>query len=502
MTSLIWFKRDLRLADHAALIHGLRQGAVVPVYIIEPELWAQPDASARQYGFMIECLRALQQDLRRRGGDLVIRVGAAVPILRDLCAATGAVRLISHEETGNAWTYARDRAVAAWARSAGVTWTEVPQCGVVRRLSGRDGWARARDRFVFDKPLAQPNSLPGVTLASDPVPTFRQLGLSDDAPERQVGGRSQALSLLGGFLTTRGQTYRRDMSSPLQGTWACSRLSPHIAFGTLSVREVVQACAARQADLRDAGAGWGGSLRSFQSRLAWRDHFVQKLEDEPALEFRALHRECEALRPRAPDAALLTAWATGTTGLPFADACMRSLIATGWLNFRMRSMLMSLASYHLHLDWRDSGLHLARMFTDYEPGIHWSQVQMQSGATGINTPRIYNPVKQGFDQDPTGAFTRRWLPELADVPDHHLQEPWRWEGARRLSYPAPVIDVSRAAQAARARLAAVRQSPGFRAEAARVVTKHASRKDPQRRFVNDRAAKTKPRDMRQLSLDL
>jgi deoxyribodipyrimidine photo-lyase len=155
---------------------------------------------------------------------------------------------------------------------------------------------------------------------------------------------------------------------------------------------------------------------------------MQKLEDEPAIETRCLHPACEGLRPREADAARLAAWEAGETGIPFVDACMRYLRATGWLNFRMRSMLVAVASYHLWLDWRATGPHLARMFTDYEPGIHWPQVQMQSGTTGMNTVRIYNPVKQGRDQDPSGAFTRAWVPEVRDVPDRFLQEPWTLGG--------------------------------------------------------------------------
>jgi deoxyribodipyrimidine photo-lyase len=297
------------------------------------------------------------------------------------------------------------------------------------------------------------------------------------------------------------------MSSPVTGERACSRLSPHLAWGTLSGREVAQATAARQAE-RPGGA-WGGSLRSFQSRLAWRDHFMQKLEDEPALEIRCLHRAAETLRPRAADATLLAAWEAGETGFPFADACLRYLRATGWLNFRMRSMVTSLASYHLWLDWRATGAHLARMFTDYEPGIHWPQVQMQSGTTGINTPRIYNPVKQGRDQDPTGAFTRAWVPELAAVPDAFLQEPWKWPGAAGFlgrRYPEPLVDPVAAARAARDAVWSLRRAQGFGPEAARIADRHASRKDATGRFVNDREPPPRPRRSAvapaQLTLDL
>jgi deoxyribodipyrimidine photo-lyase len=215
---------------------------------------------------------------------------------------------------------------------------------------------------------------------------------------------------------------------------------------------------------------------------------MQKLEDEPGIEHRCLHPAYDGLRPALPDAARLAAWARGETGLPFVDACMRSLIATGWLNFRMRAMLMAVASYHLWLDWRATGPILARVFTDYEPGIHWSQTQMQSGTTGMNTIRIYNPVKQGFDQDPTGAFTRRWVPELAEVPDAHLQQPWKWEGAERLlgrAYPRPIVDPVAAARAAKEAVHARRRAHRNDAETARIVEKHASRKRPPRKPRND-----------------
>ena len=162
-------------------------------------------------------------------------------------------------------------------------------------------------------------------------------------------------------------------------------------------------------------------------------------------------------------------------GLPFADACMRYARATGWLNFRMRSMLQAVASYHLWLDWRATSPVLARLWTDYEPGIHWPQSQMQSGTTGMNAVRIYNPVKQGHDQDPTGAFTRAWVPELAEVPDRFLQEPWRWDGLGN-RYPRPVVEVKEAASEAKRRVYAFRRGPEFRAQAQEVAKRHGSRK--------------------------
>lgn len=502
---ILWFKRDLRVADLPALSLAAGLGPVVPTYVIEPEYWALGDTSARQWAFTRECLVSLQGELARLGLPLVVRVGDTVEVLEAVRAELGATRMVSHEESGNRWTYRRDLAVGAWARRVGLGWDEVAQSGVVRRLKGRDGWAQRRNRFVFKEQSGvpqgisagpqQPCNVPDLTLEADPC------------PGRQIGGRKQALSLLGGFLSTRGQGYRRAMSSPLEGEWACSRLSPYLAVGALSGREAAQAGRARAGEVAGTRTGWVGATKSFQARLAWRDHFMQKLEDEPDIETGCLHRAYENLRPAEPDALRLEAWAQGETGVPFVDACMRFTRATGWLNFRMRAMVVSFASYHLWLDWRAHGAILARYFTDYEPGIHWSQMQMQSGTTGMNTVRMYNPVKQGLDQDPTGAFTRRWCPELAGVPDAHLQEPWRWDGAGRIvgrSYPAPVVDLKAAAAFARDAVWGVRKGGAFHKEAARLVDKHASRKDRSGMFMRDSTARkrTKPRAPDQLSFDL
>ena len=147
MNVLIWLKRDLRLHDHPALTLGAGLGAVLPVYIAEPDLWALPDASARQWGFIAETLDGLRAEMAGVGLTLAVRVGDAVEVLSRLCLRHNITRIISHEETGNLWTYRRDLRVAAWARSAGIEWVELPQCGVTRRLRSRNGWQGLRDTF-------------------------------------------------------------------------------------------------------------------------------------------------------------------------------------------------------------------------------------------------------------------------------------------------------------------------------------------------------------------
>lgn len=480
---VVWFKRDLRVQDNRALFQACARGDVLPLYVVEPAYWELPDASGRHWEFIAESLVELRDTLGRCGQPLIVRTGDVVDVLEDIKAHYAVEGLWSHEETGNAWTYQRDRRVAAWCRNEGITWHELQNHGVQRRLRSRDGWATAWDRFMAEPITATP-ALRHVSTALGAIPSARDLGLpTDPMEERQPGGRQAATDCLGTFLTARGETYRTAMSSPLRGAESCSRLSPHLAWGTLSMREAAQATWRRQQDLKaQPGADnrqWRKSLSSFSGRLHWHCHFVQKLEDEPRIEYENMHRGYDGIRPSAPDRDRLQAWTRGETGLPFVDACMRSLRATGWLNFRMRAMVMATASYHLWLDWPAPGVALARLFTDYEPGIHWSQVQMQSGTTGINTVRIYNPVKQGHDQDPTGAFTRRWVPELAAIPDRHLQEPWNAENSNVVlgrAYPRPIIDHLAAAKQARQKIWAVRGGAAFGAEAAAIQTKHGSRK--------------------------
>jgi deoxyribodipyrimidine photo-lyase len=413
-----------------------------------------------------------------------VRQGEAVEVLEAVRRTWGIAALRSHQETGNGVTYARDRRVAAWARAHGIAWHQPRQHGTIRGLGSRDGWAREWDRFMAQPPALPPRALPpltdcGVAVDPGPIPRARALGMADDpCPGRQRGGRRAGLETLESFLRARGRDYRRGMSSPVTGFEACSRLSAHFAWGTVSLREASQAAKDRLARLRempDPPRGWKGSLDSFLGRLHWHCHFMQKLEDEPRLEFENLHPAYDAL-DKPFDRGRFEAWAEGRTGLPFVDACMRALIDTGWMNFRMRAMLQAVASYHLWLPWRPTGLHLARLFTDYEAGIHWPQTQMQSGTTGINTVRIYNPVKQGLDQDPDGAFTRRWVPELAEVPDRHLQAPWRWDGAGRLDYPAPVVDHLAAARAARDAIWGLRRAQSYRQDAEAIQAKHGSRR--------------------------
>lgn len=484
---VVWFKRDFRAEDHAALAAAARAGPVLCLFVVEPALWAQPDAAAQHYHFMLEGARELHRALRSLGGGLNLVVGEMPAVLGRLHALAPFSSLYSHEETGNGASYERDRAVARWCREQGVRWQEFPQFGVVRRLARRDHWQPAWEAHVAAPCLPRPTpSFVGLPWPATRAPTAEALGLdAAQPPLRQRGGRQAALACLHDFLDQRSGQYRGGISSPLSAPSACSRLSPYLAWGQISLREVVQATRLRVAQL-PAGDRRRAGLSAFLSRLYWHCHFIQKLESEPALEFDNLHRGYDGLREHDWNPAHFAALVAGRSGWPLVDACVAMLRETGWLNFRMRAMLVSVAAYPLWLHWRPVGLWLARQFLDYEPGIHWSQLQMQSGTTGINTTRVYNPIKQARDHDPRGHFVRRWLPALRRVPDTWLFEPWRMPADLQArcgvrvgeDIPLPLVELELATRTAKVRLHALRARPEVRAAKAAIVDRHGSRKRP------------------------
>jgi len=488
---IVWFKRDLRIKDHEALTEATKKSeSLLPLYILEQELWAQPDMSYRHYAFLQDCLKELDQALKGIGQKLIIKTGDSLDILEDLHKRHNVRALWSHQETWNSWTYERDKAVKGWCKSRNIPWHEPAQNGVIRYLNDRNRWATKWYQRMKKSTITRPLRLKSIEENSDSLPSHQELGLhKDKSNDLQKGGRSEGLKLLDSFLYERGENYTKEMSSPVTAFDSCSRISTHLAFGTLSIREVFQSCEHRSQEISQMSieqrGKWPSAIRSFSGRLRWHCHFIQKLEDEPNIEFENMHRSYDSLRRENFNEDYFEAWKSGTTGYPMIDACMRALQSKGWLNFRMRAMLVSFASYHLWLHWRKPALYLANLFTDYEPGIHYSQIQMQSGTTGINTIRIYNPIKQGIDQDPEGVFIRRWIPELRNVDQEFIHTPWK-AILHRNKYPMPIIDEKTERKEASNQIYGLRKNnTEHKIVAQRIFKKHGSRKTSSLKTIRD-----------------
>ena len=489
--NIVWFKRDLRIHDHAPLTIAANLQSkgikVLPLYVVEPDYWRLPDSSARHWRFISHSLTELNQALSNLGQGLLLEHGSIIDVLNKLAKQFNIRGLYSHQESGNLWTYQRDKDVTVWCIKNKIKWHEHEAFGVFRRFNDRDHWSYYWEKYMEREKSIAPSALANIESLeiNFELPVLDLTVLENDENHNlQNGGRSQALMCFNSFIRERGKQYSFGMSSPLTAFRSCSRLSPHITFGTISLREIVQKLR-KYLKSPELNTIWKRSLRSFDNRLHWHCHFMQKLETEALFETHNMLQIFNGLREDEFNEDYFQAWKTGNTGYPFIDACMRCLRHTGWLNFRMRAMLVSFSSYQLWLHWKRPAWHLAQCFTDYEPGIHYSQIQMQSGTTGINTMRIYNPVKQSQDQDPKGIFIKRWIPELSKYFDNFIHEPWTMPLNMQQQkgcvigedYAEPIVNHIVALREARARFTDFKKlHPDFWEHAKALNNKHGSRR--------------------------
>jgi len=479
--NLVWMKRDLRTQDHEPLF--LAEKAGLPyfiVYFFEPSMLAHPDTSQRHLQFQYQSVLQINEKLKAYEQRVHMCYGEAVDIIARIAERFEIRQLFSYRESGIRLTWERDKAVQRLCNEQHIAWTECKRDGIQRGITNREGWDKQWYGFMHAPILRNTYSRPDYAMPDLPfsIPDQLKEAWSDYPREFQPAGEEMALRYLQSFMDERGVNYNKHISKPAQSRISCGRLSPYLAWGNVSVRQVYRY--ALEHPRAEQGKRW---VDGFLTRVKWRDHFIQKFEVECDYETRCVNAGYESL-VKQNNQAFIEAWEKGLTGFPMVDACMRCLQATGWINFRMRAMLVSFFCHHLYQDWRSGTYHLARLFLDYEPGIHYPQFQMQAGTTGVNTVRMYNPVKQSHDHDPDGAFIKAWVPELCNVPTEHIHEPHLMSAEEQarcgihigIDYPAPIIPLESAARHAREAIWGHRKNDEVKAEGKRIVATHARKR--------------------------